>query len=1253
MTKSPGTTRGLLVLLSGKHGIDLTESDLIAFDSFRLKQSGTRTYANSPAIVIAGKGFFGFVGGALGIAAAAFFTGGALALPVASLAFAVGSTVFSLLGSILFRNRTKEENFAPLATLSSGAPLARIGDPAPVVYGRRDRLNPSGGVRVENPILLYSEITSRNGLQQLTLIYLVSKGEIEEISVDPADLLLDDQPISDVLLDSEYQIQYTLGTPTETRVIAPYSCQTIEPTVSNQAGGRLVTRRDAIDTFNGDRIVFESADSLSSLSPADRLVIPGDDEEDPFSLVSRNRASMSATFSRDVRSGNLFAVISATYQSTRKIDRLTVNLQVNLWERDQDGESLEKAAVFDLYATLDGGDRQLVGRFACRGRNPNGSVRGFELRNLGRKRIKIELVPRLDPEGTIYLIGETGPYLGQTMNGFSVFFQQEENLSSSELNTYTSIKKRSQYSFEQGYPLQITSVNEIITDGTKRYSGFSVFKLTIDANERISREPRVSIFVPRGRKVRNLLAAGEATADSTNALNAVTESFLAQVDPVVVGDSVLNLESDTTSTVTAVAAQSLTLSSGTFFQGDRYLVYRVQSSPFLSDAAVDLLSDSEVSSSLKIDPNEALDLKSFVETRRYHYTKKYFWDDTVSERTPFAQWFSDQCAYVLSLPVTLAGQLGVIPERDDEPTALYTVSNMAESDSYQEGWTPLNETPFNRVIVRFRDGTDRLFQELTVTASLNDDEPPNEQIIEARSIKSLPQARALAALSLQSYRHQTKNFSWATDIQGTDSYPGSAALVGSPAIRYNSASSGFVAAVNGSSFKPSLPITGSFVTIEDKDGALPLKQDLIVTVANGWATATGYPDPVIGDRFIAGSVSSDHRKVRISRQTADIQNNKVTLEAVLLPAVLFTEDGLTITEDLPEGTLKWAFEGTVAFQSYEGTFDTQAEALAAAQGRWLYNPATQACTQTPAGGQHVSLASCNTVWAAGYISCPHGAQPTTANQLGLLYKLGSGTSFRNPQDIALSVKVFDGFGETSTAQLTNRLYETNTAGLQVSTNQDPVQYVILDLTKNNTIGHIVAAPATVGVWANGGTVEVFTSLSLPTSVLPDKFTASEGWTSLGSQTFTGDQLKTFTAAADFSLIRLVYSTTAATVSTLKAVDVWGGASTLAKSTYVLPHLSPTIAWVENTTTPGTGTVTVSAAVPATVCGSFASATINLYLDGALVQGPITVAGPLDPSTTVQHVFTGLTDQAYAGTIDLVLDETLREFCVVLHVLLIL
>lgn len=1225
MHKNKGVVPELISEISRRHGIELSEQQLIEFDEFRLNNSGVVPYANEPSPIVAGRGFFGFVGGILGIAAAAIFTGG-LTLPIASLAFAIGSTVFSLLGSLLFRpKRPEEESFAPLATISSGAPLAKIGDVSPIVYGRRDRLNLTGGVRVENPLLIYSEVRARDGLQELVLVYLLSKGELEEISVDPADLLLNDQPINDVLLDSEYQIVFTLGKPDETREIVAYSSQTIEPTISNQVGGRLSTRQEAIASVSENKITFESEDSLSSLSPADRLVIPGDDEEDPFRLVARNRTAKTATFSRDVSNGNLFSVLSATYQTTRGVDRLTINLRVTLWERDEDGDYLEKAAVFDLFIYVNGSARQLIGTFACRGRNPNGSVRGFELRNLGESQVKVEMIPRLSPSGTIYVIGETGPYRVQTIGGFDVAFQEEENLSGAERATYTNIKKKSQYSFEQTYPIQITSVNEIILDGAKSYPGFSVFKLTIQANERISREPRTSFFIPKGRKVRNLLASREASADGTSVLHSATENFVTQVNPVQVGDSVLNLETGVISAVTAVQAQRLTLDSGNFDAGDRYLVYRVQSSCFLSDVAVDLLSDDEVSAALDIDPVEALDLSSFVEARRHHYANGIFWDDTVSERQPFAQWFSSQCAFVLSLPVTLAGQLGIIPEKDEDPVALYTVANMIEGSSYQEGWQPINEAPFNTVVVQFRDGSDRSSQEITLTAQLDGTTAPNEQVIEARCIKSLAHARAFAALTLQGFTHQNKNFSWGTDIQGVDSYPGAAVLVGSPAIRYNSASSGFVSEVDGAQFKTSLPITGNFITVENDGGLI---QNLAVTVNGEWVRAAGYNSPVVGDRFIAGSTTDEHRKVRISRQSANIQDNQVELEAVLLPSILFTEDGLTIENDLISGTLKWAFEGSECFESYEGEFDTEAECAVAAQGQWGYNEVTQACEQSQSSGQHATLAICNGIWSAGHIDCPLGATaPLTANTSGILYKLGSGA---NPQDISLRLRYFDGFGEKSLASLTDR--QLTESLIAVSSNETDQQYVILDLTNRGENGAIVQVGAKIRAWATGGNVEVFTSPSLPRSILPDKYTENEGWTSLGTQTFASDTALDWTSTQDFSFVRLVFTENGTTEYALRGIDIYDGNVILAKSTYSAIAIVTQDPWVEDAPSSPTGDVTVTAEIP-DVCGSF-TITIELYDGATLVGGPEFYAGPFVAGNTQSHTFTGLSDTPYNAVITL-------------------
>lgn len=1232
--KSRGIGAELVEVLRAKHGLEISEPDLIRLENWKLQFIKPMRYEDHPAPIVLGRGFFGVLGGILAIGAAALITGG-LSLPLASLAFAIGSTTFGLLGQILFRQKDNNENFAPLNTISSGAPLARVGNPAPVIYCDRSIKDPAGGVRVESPPLVFSEVRAIGGLQQLKLIYLLSVGELGEISSSPEDILIDDQPINEVLLSGEYQVTSTLGKPSETQVLAPYSSQSIEVSVSNNVGGRIVIRRDDIGSVSGAVIVFEEEGALSSISPSDRLSLSSSpDEENPFRLVSRNRPAMSATFSRAIESTqNIWAVSSFVYRTTRPVDRLTINLNIVLWERNRDGDFIEKSSVFDMYLTGSNNVRTKVGRFGVRGRNPNGVPRSFELRGLGRQRYKIELVPRLKPNDseTIWTIGDTGAFSNQTIGGFTVAFQREEDISTTEANRLNIVSNKSQYSYESQYPITVQSVNEIVTDGAKNYPGFSMFSLLIDGNERISREPRVSILVKKGRKIRNLLSAGSATANGTNILHAVTHDFTGQADPVKVGDRVRNLATRQESTVTAVNQLSLGVNSGAFSQGDRFLVYRRASSSLFSDIAIDMLTDDRVKSSAILDADEAVAYELFAEVRNWHLEQGIFWNGIVAAQVPYGQWFADQLGLVRCLPYTAAGQLGIIPDRDEEISNIYTPQNMLASDAYERSFTSQNDRPYNQVVLRYRDGSDRLFRVKEVivrtTAVSTGAEPPNEQVIEAEVITTLDKAVELAQFVLQGLIHQDIQFSWATDIQGVVNLPGDAVLVGSTNLRYNGQSAGQIVEVRADgSFKGSLPIDAEFIAFSGD--AVANQTDLpLVAVGGGYFTATGHT-PEVGDLYITGNLEPRRFKARITESQASPQDNKVNFSAIILPPVIFGTSGLVTDFEATAEALKWDFNIDGPFQSYEGEFNTEAEAIAAMAGMWRYSVGTGACIQA-ADGQFSTQAFCNQAWANDHFLCALGATaPETANTSGLLQLVGGGV---NPQDNFVRVRYFNGALEQSTAALTSRSYGSTDSQIIVSPTGIETQWTILDLTNSNRYPGFVQSGAKVRVWAQPSTIRVFVALGIPSNMLPEKYTDHTGWIDLGAQTVTATGARDFTSTADFSAIKIVMTETGSSAQ-LQAVDVYSGNFVRAKSDAIAPI--PTVSVSQATITPPdtTSDVTVTATIPAWACGTFTNMDFTLYDGSGDIVGTQTTTGTYSAGTVNTATFSSFPSSAYTATV---------------------
>ena len=790
------------------------------------------------------------------------------------------------------------------------------------------------------------------------------------------------------------------------------------------------------------------------------------------------------------------------------------------------------------------------------------------------------------------------------------------------------VSNKSQYSYESQYPITVQSVNEIITDGAKTYPGFAMFSLLIDGNERVNREPRVSILVKKGRKIRNILSAGSASANGTNTLNAVTHDFTGQPDPVVIGDKVRNLTTRQESTVTAVNQLSLDVDSGAFSQGDRFIVYRIDPSSLFSDIAIDLLTDDRVKSSAILDADEAISYELFAEVRNWHLQQGIFWNGIVSTQVPYGQWFADQLGLVRCLPYTASGQLGIIPDRDEAISGLYTPQNMLASDAYERSFTSQNDRPYNQVVLRYRDGSDRLFRVREVIVRTNavntGAEPPNEQVIEAEVITTLDKAVELAQFVLQGLIHQDVQFSWATDIQGVVNLPGDAILVGSTNLRYNGQSAGQIVEVRADgSFKGSLPIDAGFIAFSrGSQTDLPL-----IAVGGGYFTATGHT-PAVGDLYITGNLEPRQFKARITESQASPQDNKVNLSAIILPPVIFGTNGLVTDFEPTAAALRWDFNVNGAFQSYEGAFDTQSEAIAAMAGGWRYSVGTSTCIQAT-DGQFSTQSFCNQSWVDGHFICALGATaPETANTTGLLQLVGGGV---NPQDNFVRLRYFNGALEQSTAALTNRAYGATDSPIIVSPTGFNTQWVVLDLTNINQYPSFAQSGAKVRVWAQPSTIQVFVALGLPSNLLPEKYTDHAGWIDLGSQTLTTTGARDFTSTSDFSAIKIVVTETGAS-SQLQAVDAYSGNFVRAKSDAIAPI--PTVSVSQATITPPetTADVIVTATIPVWACGTFTKMDFTLYDGSGVVVGTQTTTGTYSASTVNTATFSALPSSAYTATV---------------------
>jgi hypothetical protein len=134
------------------------------------------------------------------------------------------------------RQREEDQKFNPTYGGQIGQ-LAKLGQPIPAIFCSVAN-DPTGGVQTRGDII-YGEIGTYNGSQFAKIRYVLSHGEIGEISL--ADTLINDQPISSFAAET-ISLQQQKGTDTQ-GVPAGFDrfCQNVPVSVNNAVLGKLIT----------------------------------------------------------------------------------------------------------------------------------------------------------------------------------------------------------------------------------------------------------------------------------------------------------------------------------------------------------------------------------------------------------------------------------------------------------------------------------------------------------------------------------------------------------------------------------------------------------------------------------------------------------------------------------------------------------------------------------------------------------------------------------------------------------------------------------------------------------------------------------------------------------------------------------------------------------------------------------------------------------------------------------------------------
>lgn len=233
----------LSTLLQDLHGVEVTPCELLELEDYNYtlahqKGGGLATNNLYDINNDVGKAIGFIVGAVLGafiLPGLGFGITGWLAGAVAG--GALGYRLVSLFDGSGASGQNN--NLIDATTRFSGAgELGQLGADIPIIYGNKD-INPSGGCVVRNPTLIYSRITTGQGVEYLERLSLLTVGRLGRVNLPQT--LYNDQRLSSidavVEVSTGYAVQKALGN------IDNYS-QSITPSLSNTVGlKKLLTIR--------------------------------------------------------------------------------------------------------------------------------------------------------------------------------------------------------------------------------------------------------------------------------------------------------------------------------------------------------------------------------------------------------------------------------------------------------------------------------------------------------------------------------------------------------------------------------------------------------------------------------------------------------------------------------------------------------------------------------------------------------------------------------------------------------------------------------------------------------------------------------------------------------------------------------------------------------------------------------------------------------------------------------------------------
>lgn len=464
--------------------------------------------------------------------------------------------------------------------------------------------------------------------------------------------------------------------------------------------------------------------------------------------------------------------------------------------------------------------------------------------------------------------------------------------------------------FEDNLPFTTTSINEIVySEEEVVYPDTSILEIELQASERLTNPPNLSVEIEEGTIIRNFYAWGTVDSKIDNYTITVNQDITvphSELEEEETNLAILDPKRNRTSSFQTSANEiNLESSFSKIEEGDEVVFFFNNSSCLLPDIFADLLLNQQYGIGSLVKPR-MIDWESIVTSNRFCYENNYFFDSVIEQKENFNQWITSQAPTCLLLPVRKENKYGLIPESPESPIkAVFNESNILKG-TFQRTTVPVSERQLNKVIVVYTDGRSDRKETVSIEALTKEAFEGKAAIREKRknysSITRPEQAEDVAILALNSSRFQTEEVSFETDSYGLEIEPGDIIVVQQRVDQFNYNGSGIITDASDEDNKIDLyldnPLRGNYegysvyIKYYEGNGNLNdgdvIKVDVIdnteekLIINDTYETSDGdtasVPVPSPGDPILLVRNQVENRKYRV--QKVDINEEGISIQGL-------------------------------------------------------------------------------------------------------------------------------------------------------------------------------------------------------------------------------------------------------------------------------------------------------------------------------------------------------------------------------------